>query len=376
MSRNDPRLRTGELEIGYTEAVQRHANRYVVAPKPVSQRKLNFEHARPRWIRELAAEAMGVFFFVYQRYPGISSTASFFLNNNDPAFGSIFQIGWAFAIGIAFAIMIADESQNMWKYFWRTFQPSSNSVLCIVARRDLMKTVIDDQSQFPWKKVPQYILAQVFGSFMAGLLLVGQYHPQLTALAAEFRAKGLSPNSLGGPGSILCSVPSATETSYGYLFFIEFFADVFVGIVIWACLDPLNPFVSPAAVPWVIGLGYATMIWGFADVTIELNSARDLGTRLVAAIFYGGDIFGAYSPIPIFTSIPAMIFGTALYEMIQRDSFGMIAKGHISHENGEEGVMQHISKTGTFDAGLPSSMAGSTDSDVSWGNMRKNDAPV
>jgi hypothetical protein len=64
MSRNDPRLRTGELEIGYTEAVQRHANRYVVAPKPVSQRKLNFEHARPRWIRELAAEAMGVFFFV------------------------------------------------------------------------------------------------------------------------------------------------------------------------------------------------------------------------------------------------------------------------------------------------------------------------
>jgi glycerol uptake facilitator-like aquaporin len=91
-----------------------------------------------------------------------------------------------------------------------------------------MKTVIDVQSQFPWKKVPQYILAQVFGSFMAGLLLVGQYHPQLTALAAEFRAKGLSPNSLGGPGSILCSVPSATETSYGYLFFIEFFADVFV----------------------------------------------------------------------------------------------------------------------------------------------------
>ncbi|PQE07694.1 putative channel exgression is glucose repressed by Mig1 and Mig2 protein [Rutstroemia sp. NJR-2017a BVV2] len=311
---------------------------------------------------------------VYQRYPGISSTASFFLNNNDPAFGSIFQIGWAFAIGIAFAIM-----------YVQMFKPRLDRSLLQVLpglltnRRTCGSTSgghFNPAVTFPWKKVPQYILAQVFGSFMAGLLLVGQYHPQLTALAAEFRAKGLSPNSLGGPGSILCSVPSATETSYGYLFFIEFFADTFVGIVIWACLDPLNPFVSPAAVPWVIGLGYATMIWGFADVTIELNSARDLGTRLVAAIFYGGDIFGVYSPIPIFTSIPAMIFGTALYEMIQRDSFGMIAKGHISHENGEEGVMQHISKTGTFDAGLPSSMAGSTDSDVSWGNMRKNDAPV
>src|SRR4051812_15077695 len=47
----------------------------------------------------------------YQRYPGISSTASFFLNNNDPAFGSIFQIGWAFAIGIAFAIMYVQRSK-------------------------------------------------------------------------------------------------------------------------------------------------------------------------------------------------------------------------------------------------------------------------
>jgi hypothetical protein len=30
------------------------------------------------------------------------------------------------------------------------------------------------------------------------------------------------------------------------------------------------------------------MIWGFAGVTIATNTARDLGTRIVAAIFYGG----------------------------------------------------------------------------------------
>jgi glycerol uptake facilitator-like aquaporin len=76
--------------------------------------------------------------------------------------------------------------------------------------------------------VPYYIFAQIFGSFMAGLLLVGQYHPQLTALAAELTAKGISPNSLGGPGSVLCSFPAATETNYGYLFFVEFFVDSFI----------------------------------------------------------------------------------------------------------------------------------------------------
>lgn len=52
------------MEIGVTDAVQRHVHRHVVAPKPVTQRKLDFEHARPRWMREMAAEALGVFFYV------------------------------------------------------------------------------------------------------------------------------------------------------------------------------------------------------------------------------------------------------------------------------------------------------------------------
>ena len=31
-----------------------------------------------------------------------------------------------------------------------------------------------------------------------------------------------------------------------------------------------------------------TQIWAYADITISTNLARDLGTRIVAAIFYGG----------------------------------------------------------------------------------------
>lgn len=62
------------------------------------------------------------------------------------------------------------------------------------------------------------------------------------------------------------------------------------GIIIWAALDPANPFIAPASAPFVIGLAYAAMIWGFADITISTNLARDLGTRIVAAIFYGGGV--------------------------------------------------------------------------------------
>lgn len=98
--------------------------------------------------------------------------------------------------------------------------------------------------------------------------------------------------------------------------------------MIWAVLDPANPFIAPQSAPFVIGLAYANMIWGFANVTISTNLARDLGTRMVAAIFFGGDAFNRYAPIAILVNIPATIFATAVYEIIQRDSFAIIAKGH------------------------------------------------
>jgi len=99
-------------------------------------------------------------------------------------------------------------------------------------------------------------------------------------------------------------------------------------MVIWAVLDPANPFISPTSAPFVIGLAYANMVWGFADVTISTNLARDLGTRMVAAIFYGRSAFNLYSPIAILVNVPATIFATAVYELILRDSFAIIAKGH------------------------------------------------
>ncbi len=104
------RQHTNDIELGVTDALQRHITRHVVPPKAVSQRRLDFEHRRPRVLREMMAEATGVFFYVF---PGIASVASFTLATTStagkelgvPVFGSIFQIGWAFAIGIAFAII-------------------------------------------------------------------------------------------------------------------------------------------------------------------------------------------------------------------------------------------------------------------------------
>ena len=304
-----------------------------MAPRPISQRRLDFEHKRPRILRECLAEATGVFFYVF---PGIASIASFTINGTSPlgvtAFGSIFQIGWGFALGIAFAIITCASTSG------GHFNPAVTICLAV-------------WQGFPWKKVPHYIISQIIGSFIAGLVVVGMYWPEIQAMKAELLAKGLPVVANGAPASILCSFPNPNQTNLGYVVMIEFFVDAFIGVIIWACIDPANPFVSPASIPFAIGLAYAVMVWGFADVTISTNLARDLGTRIVAAIFFGKEAFTymGYAPIAILLNIPATLLATGYYEFLMRDSLGRISKGHAVHEAGEEGLRRHLTKTGTMD---------------------------
>jgi glycerol uptake facilitator-like aquaporin len=76
----------------------------------------------------MMAEATGVFFYVFA---GIGSLASFTLATTSaageelgvPVFGSIFQIGWAFAIGIAFAIITCAPTSG------GHFNPASKHIL-------------------------------------------------------------------------------------------------------------------------------------------------------------------------------------------------------------------------------------------------------
>lgn len=89
-----------------------------------------------------------------QLQPGIAAICNFTLNKEDPAFGSLLQVGFAFAIGIAFAIITCAPTSG------GHFNPAIT--ICFATYQG-----------FPWKKVPYYIFSQVFGAFIAGLLMVG-----------------------------------------------------------------------------------------------------------------------------------------------------------------------------------------------------------
>jgi glycerol uptake facilitator-like aquaporin len=281
-------------------------------------------------------------------YPGVASTASFVLNTagKNEGFGSILQIGFAFALGIAFAIITCASTSG------GHFSPSITICLTI-------------WQGFPLKKVPYYIFAQILGSFLAACVVMGQYWQQIHFLTTVMKDTNV-PGIVGakGPAAIFVSFPGDAQTNLGFLFMIEFFVDSYIvsffynylkiftnkykGIIIWSCLDPANPFITPAVAPFIIGLGYATMIWGFADITISTNMAKDLGCRLAAWIFFGGEVFSYkdYSWISILVNIPATIFSTCFYELVLRDSLQKIQAGHAHHEDGEEGLLRHMTKTG------------------------------
>ncbi|CRG91306.1 putative membrane protein YFL054C [Talaromyces islandicus] len=271
-------------------------------------------------------------------FPGVASVAGFFLHasTQEPpvtAYSSFFQIGLAFAMGIMFAIVIAGPTSG------GHFNPAVTISLAV-------------WQGFPWKKVPHYILSQTFGSFVAGLLVMGMYRQQILEFEAVARTAGIPLVSGSGPASIFASFPLENQ-SVGYLFLIEFFVDIFIALVIWSCIDPANPFVSPTTVPIVIGVGYGVMVWGFADITISTNMARDLGCRFVAAIFYGRTAFSykSYCWISILVNIPATLFATGFYELFLRDSVQLISKGGVAHQEGDEGLRRYLSEVGVLKDG-------------------------
>jgi hypothetical protein len=84
---------------------------------------------------------------------------------------------------------------------------------------------------------------------------MGCYWPQIQAAKAiDLKMHG-TVHYNGGVASILCPYPNATQTNQGFLFLQEFFVDSFIGIVIWACLDPANPFVSASGGPFCDWIG-------------------------------------------------------------------------------------------------------------------------
>jgi glycerol uptake facilitator protein len=158
--------------------------------------------------------------------------------------------------------------------------------------------------EFPWNKVPGYMISQLLGAFFGGVLVWIHYLPHWK-MTEDQEAKL----------AIFCTTPAIR--SYAANFVSEMFATtiLILGILFIGAnkfTEGLNPLVIGALIV-VIGLALGGTT-GFA-----INPARDLGPRIahfLLPIKGKGKSDWSYSWIPVFAPILGGLLGAVLYKIL------------------------------------------------------------
>ncbi|GAA6034515.1 hypothetical protein JCM8097_005369 [Rhodosporidiobolus ruineniae] len=306
----------GDLEVGVANVLQHVEDAHHAAPIPSPPSwLLKWEKRRPTLLVEMLAECVGVFFYVYS---GVGASVAFLVTTaaKISGYGSLLTIALAYAFGIAFAIIVAAPTSG------GHLSPSFTIAFTLF-------------KGFPLRKVPFYIIAQLFGGFVACVCIYGQYKQQLDEIYVGMMALGAEAEvfSPSGPAGMFALFPQAGQASR-YLFLNEFMGNVFLSVLVFSVLDPTNSFVAIPAAPFVIGLGYFVIIAGYAVDSVSLNAARDVGGRMACAAIYGSKCYTAsssYTALAALTTFPATLIGAALHTLFLSDNRRAIVNYPAEH---------------------------------------------
>lgn len=171
---------------------------------------------------------------------------------------------------------------------------------------------------FPWAKVPMYIIAQVLGGMIGGIIVYLAYLPHWKE--TEDRGKKLAvfctgPEIRSYPANFLCEAIGTAMLLFGVLAIaanasaIQRAGEVDLSAVFSVGINPL----LVGFLVWGIGLSLGGPT-GYA-----INPARDCGPRIAHAILpiagKGGSDW-AYSWVPIAGPIVGGILGAVLYKSL------------------------------------------------------------
>ncbi|GAA5929146.1 uncharacterized protein JCM15063_004065 [Sporobolomyces koalae] len=309
----------GDVEVGVADLLRQNQvaeTGHQAAHLPAPPKWLvTWERRRPPLLVECFAEFLGVGVYVFA---GVGASATLLITSAAKlsGFGSLLTIGLAYALGISFAIIISAGTSG------GHLSPSFTIAFCLF-------------KGFPWRKAPFYIISQILGAMVGALIVAGIFHQQLGEITAELRGLGLEKAifTAQGPAGLYGLMPGAGQ-ELRWAFFNEFIGNTFLAILVFSVLDACNFFVSLSSAPFVIGLGYAMVIWGFSINSVALNNARDMGGRIACGILYGRQCWTAssgYTAIAALTTFPATIFGALIQTLFLSDSARMIVNAPPSH---------------------------------------------
>ncbi|KAL7281161.1 hypothetical protein ACG7TL_004469 [Trametes sanguinea] len=317
---------------------------YEVVPRPAIFKL--WERTRNRqlhWLVECIAEATGTFLYTFA---GAGATAAYVLGNilGIPGLGSVLQIGIAYAVGIALALAVCLPTSH------GQFNPGI-TIHAVVFHG------------LPPFKAFRYIIFQIFGAYIACLLVYVQYKQLIHAAVDALQEKGTYDAMMftsSGPAGIF-GLYVNPGSNLGYVLLNEFVCDFVLGLVIFACSEPGNNLSTPTTVPWLISLAYGVVVWGYAPIGLAANSARDLGGRFAALTLFGKAASGGnYAALAALTNIPATLLAGLFYELVFNDSTRTINpewQRAIAARNAE------LERKGERPTGVPSSLHGSGVSD-------------
>jgi glycerol uptake facilitator protein len=188
---------------------------------------------------------------------------------------------------------------------------------------------------FPWRKVPGYMLAQVLGAFTAAALLYLNYKQAINSFEAAndiVRGERSSIPSF----SIFATFPAGYFSNAAGPFLDELIGTALLVGIVLALVDEFGEGPGSNLAPLLIGFVVFAIGMSFgANSGYAINPARDLGPRLFAWIQGWGDIavpgnYGnvdGYMWVPIVAPLVGGLVGAVVYDFFIRGTLKALKAG-------------------------------------------------
>jgi glycerol uptake facilitator protein len=267
---------------------------------------------RAAWRRttwgELLSEFIGTFVLICFG-DGVVAMAVAALNQSGrgteifQASGDWLIIGWGWGFAVAFGVYVAGGISGA------HINPAVT--LAFAARRD-----------FPWRKVPGYIGAQLAGAFLGAFLVYIVYKGAIDSYERANDITRGDPNSVP-TFSIFATFPAKYLGNWVGPFIDQVVGTAFLVAFVFAVVDEHNQPVKANLAPLIIGFIVVAIGLSFgANAGYAINPARDFGPRVFAWIAGWGKIampgdygnVNAYLWIPIIGPFIGGLIGAVIYD--------------------------------------------------------------
>ena len=263
---------------------------------------------------ELLAELIGTFVLICFG-DGVVAMAVAALNQSGrgteifAASGDWLLIAWGWGFAVTFGVYVAGGISGA------HINPAVT--LAFAARRD-----------FPWRKVPGYIAAQVVGAFLGALLVYIVYKGAIDSYERANDITRGDPDSVT-TFSIFATFPAKYLGNWVGPFIDQVVGTAFLVAFVFAVVDEHNQPVKANLAPLIIGFVVVAIGLSFgANAGYAINPARDFGPRLFAGIAGWGKVAipGDYANVSGYLWIPIVgpaiggLIGAFVYDLGIRDT--------------------------------------------------------